>query len=206
MLKARLRPRRVSPRLPALPFQRAVPITPVNRTGACVDCFPVRTAFPAMRSGRHSHRNFRGVLRLHTRYRPLDCSAAQSDLCHEASTPSDCSSKPLVSYQINRQFSGWILPPLVIRAVGAHRKASHGTAASAGRHAPCPGACAPTRQNLRKPPFLSGIADAFEKTRATDLDEVGDAREPDHSRLRRELVFARSIPTVASSDINGWLL
>lgn len=30
---------------------------------------------------------------------------------------------PLVSYQINRQLSGWILPPLVIRAIGAHRKA-----------------------------------------------------------------------------------
>ncbi|MBR0884805.1 helix-turn-helix domain-containing protein, partial [Bradyrhizobium liaoningense] len=29
-----------------------------------------------------------------------------------------------VSYQINRQLSGWILPPLVIRAVGAHRKAT----------------------------------------------------------------------------------
>ncbi|WP_143199760.1 sensor histidine kinase, partial [Bradyrhizobium sp. NAS80.1] len=73
------------PRLPALPFQRAVPITPVNQTGACVDCFPVRAAFPAMRSGRHSHSNFRGVLRLHSRYGPLDCSAAQGDLCHEAS-------------------------------------------------------------------------------------------------------------------------
>ena len=27
---------------------------------------------------------------------------------------------PLVSYQINRQLSGWILPPLVFRAFGAH--------------------------------------------------------------------------------------
>src|SRR3954468_2055384 len=32
-----------------------------------------------------------------------------------------CPTKPLVSYQINRQLSGWNLPPLVIRAVGAHR-------------------------------------------------------------------------------------
>src|SRR4051794_36186742 len=31
-----------------------------------------------------------------------------------------CPAKPLVSYQINRQLSGWNLPPLVIRAVGAH--------------------------------------------------------------------------------------
>ena len=28
--------------------------------------------------------------------------------------------KPLVNYQINRQLSGWILPPLVNRALGAH--------------------------------------------------------------------------------------
>ena len=36
------------------------------------------------------------------------------------SSPNDCSSKPLVSYQINRQLSGWSLPPLVIHAFGAH--------------------------------------------------------------------------------------
>ena len=28
--------------------------------------------------------------------------------------------KPLVRYQINRQLSGWILPPQVVRALGAH--------------------------------------------------------------------------------------
>jgi hypothetical protein len=28
--------------------------------------------------------------------------------------------EPLVSYQINRQLSGWNLPPPVIRAFGAH--------------------------------------------------------------------------------------
>jgi hypothetical protein len=28
--------------------------------------------------------------------------------------------EPLVSYQINRQLSGWNLPPLVFRAFGAH--------------------------------------------------------------------------------------
>jgi hypothetical protein len=59
------------PRLPASPFQRAVPITPVDQTGACVDCFPIRTAFPALWSGRHPHCFFRGLLRLHSRYGPL---------------------------------------------------------------------------------------------------------------------------------------
>jgi len=85
MLKARPSTRTGLPRLPALPFQRAMPITPVNQQGAHVDCFPVCAAFPAIRSGRRSHRNFRGVLRLYSSYSPLDCSAAQSGLCYEAS-------------------------------------------------------------------------------------------------------------------------
>jgi hypothetical protein len=43
------------------------------------------------------------------------------DLCHEAPTHA-CGypHKPLVSYRINRQLSGWIPPPLMIRAFGAH--------------------------------------------------------------------------------------
>src|ERR1700737_2266780 len=35
-------------------------------------------------------------------------------------SPSGYPAEPLVSYQINRQLSGWILPPQVIRAFGAH--------------------------------------------------------------------------------------
>jgi hypothetical protein len=36
------------------------------------------------------------------------------------SGPAVYPAEPLVSYQINRQLSGWNLPPLVIRAFGAH--------------------------------------------------------------------------------------
>src|SRR4051812_5476244 len=36
--------------------------------------------------------------------------------------PAGRPTKPLVSYQSNRQLSGWNLPPLVIRAIGAHCK------------------------------------------------------------------------------------
>ncbi len=36
------------------------------------------------------------------------------------SGPAGYPAKPLVSYQINRQLSGWNLPPLMIRAFGAH--------------------------------------------------------------------------------------
>ena len=89
-LKATLRPLPSPvtglPRLPASPFRRAVPTTPADRTGARVDSFPARTAFPKWQEGRHPHCHFRGLLRLHSRYGPPDRSAAQGDLCHEAST------------------------------------------------------------------------------------------------------------------------
>jgi hypothetical protein len=46
--------------------------------------FPVRAAFPVSQAGRRPHLHFRGLLRLHSRYGPSDCSTAQSGLCHEA--------------------------------------------------------------------------------------------------------------------------
>ena len=36
------------------------------------------------------------------------------------SGPAGYPAEPLVSYRINRQLSGWNLPPLIIRAFGAH--------------------------------------------------------------------------------------
>ena len=41
------------------------------------------------------------------------------------SSPAGYPTEPLVSYQINRQLSGWNLPPLVIRAFGAHCQSRH---------------------------------------------------------------------------------
>ncbi len=67
-------------------FQRAVSNTPADQTGAFVDCFPFRAAFPREKAGRRLHRLFRGLLKLHSRYGPLDRSAAQGSLCHEGST------------------------------------------------------------------------------------------------------------------------
>jgi hypothetical protein len=46
--------------------------------------FPVGAAFPGNPAGRRSRLDFRGLLRLHSRYGPLDRSTAQSGLCHEA--------------------------------------------------------------------------------------------------------------------------
>ncbi len=78
------------------------------------------TAFPKWQEGRHPHCHFRGLLRLHSRYGPPDRSAAHRRPLSRGSSPRGCPREPLVSYRINRQLSGWIPPPLMIHAVGAH--------------------------------------------------------------------------------------
>jgi len=81
---------------------------------------PPAWAFPEQQSGRRPQVPFRGLLRLHACYGPLDRSAAQWRPLSRGFDPDGYPTKPLVSYQINRQFSGWNLPPLVLRAFGAH--------------------------------------------------------------------------------------
>ena len=49
-----------------------------------------------------------------------DRSAAQRRPLSQGSNPCGYPHKPLVSYRINRQLSGWIPPPLMIRAFGAY--------------------------------------------------------------------------------------
>src|SRR5437868_15062142 len=100
------------PRLLASPFQRAVPTTPADRTGACVDCFPVHAAFPVMQAGRHPRLHLRGLLGLHSRYGPPDRSTAQGGLCHEASTrsvaqTSRSSATRSINYSLGGTFLHW---------------------------------------------------------------------------------------------------
>lgn len=81
---------------------------------------PPARAFPEQQSGRRPQVPFRGLLRLHACYGPLDRSAAQRRPLSRGFDLDGYPTRPLVSYQINRQFSGWNLPPLVLRAFGAH--------------------------------------------------------------------------------------
>ena len=50
------------------------------------------------------------------------------------SSPASYLTKPLVSFQINRQLSGWNLPPLMVRAFGAHGQSGHAGGAACARH------------------------------------------------------------------------
>ena len=120
---ATLRPRRVSP-VTRITFPTCRAHYPGGSGGCACRLLPhlMRPSPNRRRVGiRICH--FRGLLRLHSRYGPPDRSTAQGGLCHEAPTPPVTRPKPLVSYQTYRLLSGWILPPLVIRAFGAHRDA-----------------------------------------------------------------------------------
>ncbi len=104
------------PRLPVSPFQRAVPITSADQVGANVDIFPTHAAFPVIQAGQHPHHHFRGLLRLHTRYGPLDCSTAQGGLCHEASAhpvtrKSRSSATRLIDFYLRGSFLHWWYAP-----------------------------------------------------------------------------------------------
>ena len=124
-LTAPLRPQPSSntglPQLPGSPFEHAVPITPMDRNGCVCRLLPHPTrAFPESQAGRHPSLHFRGLLRLHSRYGLLDCSTAHGGLCHEASTQPVTQLSRSSATRSYRQLPGWILPPLVNRAVGAH--------------------------------------------------------------------------------------
>jgi hypothetical protein len=101
-----------SPPLPASPFRRAVPNTPADRTGAFIDFFPIRAAFPVLQAGRHPHLYFRGLLRLHSRYGPSDRSTAQGGLRHEASIqpvtrPNRSSATRAIDNSLDGSFLHW---------------------------------------------------------------------------------------------------
>jgi hypothetical protein len=93
---------------------------PADRAGARVDCFPARTAFPKWQEGRHPHLSLSRPAQASLTLRPAELLSRLMRPLSQGSSPSGYPAEPLVSYQINRQLSGWNLPPLVVRAFGAH--------------------------------------------------------------------------------------
>ena len=109
------------PRLPEPPFRRAVPTTPADQR------VRVSIASPSMRPSRFAG----GSASASLLSRPAQASLALRPVgllnrprrpLSRGFSPSGYPAEPLVSYQSNRQFSGWNPPPLVFRAFGAHCK------------------------------------------------------------------------------------
>jgi hypothetical protein len=63
---------------------------------------------------------YKVLLGLHSPYGPPDRFSRHRRPLSRGSNPCSYPHKPLVSYRINRQLSGWTLPPQVMRAFGAH--------------------------------------------------------------------------------------
>jgi hypothetical protein len=99
----------------------------MDRNGCVCRLLPHPTrAFPESQAGRRPSLHFRGLLRLHSRYGLLDCSTAHGGLCHEASIQPVTQLNRSSATRSYRQLPGWIPPPLVNRAVGAHVESRRG--------------------------------------------------------------------------------
>ena len=81
---------------------------------------PRLRAFPVSLAGRRPHRSFRGLLGVHSRYGLPDRSAAQGDLCHEASALAVARQSRSSASEPNRQLLGWSLPPTGLMVVSRH--------------------------------------------------------------------------------------
>ena len=103
-------PRRVSPDYPDHPSKRAVPTTPggSRQVRSSAASLP-HAAFPVTQAGRHPHHHFRGLLRLHSRYGPLDRSTARGGLLSRGFSQAGYPTPPPASYQI-KPTTIWVEP------------------------------------------------------------------------------------------------
>jgi hypothetical protein len=111
-----------SPPFPASPFRRAVPITPADRCGCMCRLLPRSRGLPRSLGGSASASSLSRPAQALLTLRPVGLLNRLKRPLSRGFGPASYPTKPLVSYQSNRQLSGWNLPPLVKRAFGAHCK------------------------------------------------------------------------------------
>ena len=88
-------------------------------TGASVGCFPIPRGLPQQTGGSASMISLSRPAQASLALRPAGSLSRPRRPLSRGFETASCPTAPLVSYQINRQLSGWYLPPLVIRAFGA---------------------------------------------------------------------------------------
>src|SRR5476651_929886 len=126
---------------------------PGGSSGCACRLLPHSCSLPQMAGGSASALSLSRPAQASLTLRPVGLLSRPRRPLSRGSSPSGCPAEPLVSFQINRQLSGWYLPPLVIRALGAHGHfrthaphKNHGGLTAAGRVQPCPNStlCTPT--------------------------------------------------------------
>ena len=81
---------------------------------------PLTRLLPQMAGGSASALSLSRPAQASLTLRPAGLLSRLKRPLSRGSSPSGYPAEPLVSYQINRQLSGWNLPPLMILAFGAH--------------------------------------------------------------------------------------
>jgi hypothetical protein len=109
------------------------------------------------------------------------------------SSPSGRPAEPLVSYQIDRQFSGWILPPQVIRAFGRTATTGHAVPARL-RTGPTDGCALRVRRGARDlrddGPKLRGLCVCV----CLDTGKSSAGQEPCRPQIRCSEGSRRALP------------
>ena len=93
---------------------------PGGSSGCACRLLPRSRGLPQMAGGSASALSLSRPAQASLTLRPVGLLSRLRRPLSRGSSPSGYPAEPLVSYQINRQLSGWSLPPLVIRAFGAH--------------------------------------------------------------------------------------
>ena len=93
---------------------------PGGSSGCACRLLPRSCGLPQMAGGSASALSLSRPAQASLTLRPAGLLNRLKRPLSRGSSPSGYPAEPLVSYQINRQLSGWNLPPLVIRAFGAH--------------------------------------------------------------------------------------
>jgi hypothetical protein len=93
---------------------------PGGSSGCSYRLLPRSCSLPQMAGGSASALSLSRPARASHALRPAGSLSRPRRPLSRGSSPSGYPAEPLVSFQINRQLSGWNLPPLVIRAFGAH--------------------------------------------------------------------------------------
>jgi hypothetical protein len=93
---------------------------PGGSSGCACRLLPHSCSLPQMAGGSASALSLSRPAQASLTLRPAGLLNRLKRSLSRGSSPAGYPAEPLVSYQINRQLSGWNLPPLVIRAFGAH--------------------------------------------------------------------------------------
>ena len=93
---------------------------PGGSSGCACRLLPRSYGLPQMAGGSASALSLLRPAQASLTLRPAGLLSRLKRPFSRGSSPTGYPTEPLVSYQINRQLSGWNLPPLVIRAFGAH--------------------------------------------------------------------------------------